>query len=113
MTHLVHDMVGNVTVEGPIPGIVGNEVNGARLPDRNQERGLGPAGAFRDDAAVSLHHPEGMAVKMHRVAVHSREIDKADAHALTALGNHGLVPGKARALRVSRLKPANTRGSGR
>ncbi|OMP13455.1 hypothetical protein COLO4_01653 [Corchorus olitorius] len=91
--HGVHRVVRLVAVEGPVAGVVGNELDGAHLAHGNVGRHLRPARAWLDPAAIGARHFERMAVQMHRVVRHG-EVAHADAHAVAQTHGQRVDAGK-------------------
>ena len=90
VAHLVHDMMGHMTMHGPVAGIVSHKFDRARGTGRHQNRGVGVLGRLGNFAAIGLGDAEGIAVQMDGVVVHAREIAEADAHTFAALGEQRL-----------------------
>ena len=78
VAHGVHGVVRLVAVDRPVAGLVGDELEGAHLPDRHVDRDLRPARALRHPAAVGAGHLEVVAVHVDRMVGHG---EVADAHA--------------------------------
>src|SRR5215831_17349526 len=67
MPHLIHCVMGHMTMERPVARIVSDKVNGSRLAHRNENSRLRPSSAWRNHPTISLHHPKRMPVQMNRM----------------------------------------------
>ena len=70
MTHLVHDVMGHVAMQGPIAGGIGDELNRAGCSHRNQRGYLRPPRRLWNHAAIGLGNPELMPMQVDRMVVH-------------------------------------------
>ena len=76
VSHLRHDVVGHVTVHGPVAGLVGDE-----LQSRASSRPAGTvvsriARRARNDPAIGLRHLERQPVQVDGMVIHRRQIPK-------------------------------------
>ena len=112
--HLVHHVMGHVAMHRPVAGLVGDELDGPRLPNGDQHGRLELLRRLGDLSAVGLRHAKLIAVQVDRVMVHRGDIRDPDAHALVrAAPPSASVPGNAFALKVRMLKSVISFGFGR
>ena len=85
--HLVHVVVRQVAVQHPVAGIVGDELDIARLRNADEHSVARPPRGFGNPAAFGAGDVEGLAVQMHRMMVHAK-VHEADAHAAAERHDH-------------------------
>ena len=74
-------------MEHPVAGVVGDELDVARLGDADEHGVAGPPRGLRDAAAFGAGDVEGVAVQVHRVVIHA-EVHEPDAHAAAERHDH-------------------------
>src|SRR5207249_4981314 len=87
VAHLVHNVVGHVAVQRPVPWLVGHELEGPRAADLHQDGRLYLLGRRRDLPTVSLRDFELIPMEMDGVVVRGAQVDQTDFHAVTEPGH--------------------------
>ena len=87
VAHLVHDVVRHMAVEGPVAGRIGDKLDSARLPDRDQHGRFRPLRRQGDILAVGRGDAEVIPVDVDRVVVHGAQVAQTDAHLIAGFAH--------------------------
>ena len=97
MAHGVHGVMRLMAVHRPIAGFIGDEFDGAHLPDRDISGDLRPGSSLRDVPTIRSSHDEFMAVNVDRMIGH-REISDPHTHLVVLCDDEVVDPRKRAAV---------------